>query len=196
MTQKRLDKAKRKLNLLDFDELNVLQETETLYAGIEEDCKTAFRALYIARYEELWMYLKDKKPDEDMLDDLVDMYLAGLFDEPHPVTHYAFDTETIRKRDKAKEAIISVPTKLQKQIELDKSVRYMVQQYGWYTDFVSQDAEIQAYKDAGVKKLKRHEMNDDRVCATCRAANGKIYEINKIPPLDHLRCRRWFTAAK
>ncbi len=137
--------------------------------------------------------MKGKDPDEDTVDELVEMYLLWLWDEPHPVTHYAFGTETMRKRDRAKEAILSVPTKAQKQLELEKALRYMIQQAAWYVDFTSQDAEIQALKDAGVKKVQRHEMKDDRVCPLCRKLDGKIYRIEKIPPLEHLRCRRWFT---
>ena len=170
-----------------------MQETDRLYEDIEADCRKAFRELYAERYTELWLYLKKQEPDGDRLDGLADMYLAGLFDEPDERTHYAFHPETVRKRDRAKEAIVSVPTKIQKQIELDRSAKYMMFQTGWYTDFVSQDAELQAYKDAGVKKLQRHEMDDDRTCGTCRAADGRIYDIDKIPLLDHLRCRRWFT---
>lgn len=179
--------------ILQFDEVNVMRETDVLYSAIEKDCRKIFRQLYIDRYTELWRYLKHETPDEDIIDELVDMYLAGLWDEPNENTRYAFGTELIRKRDRAKEAVIAVPTKTQKQLELQKATRYVIQQSAWYCDFVSQDAEIQAYKDAGVKKVQRHEMNDDRVCDVCKKADGDIYPIDDIPPLPHLRCRRWFT---
>lgn len=193
MVLKRKNETKRKLTVLGFDELNVFKETDRLYSGIERDCKAVFWNLYCERYAELWLYLKGKEPGEDELDELVEMYLAGLFEEPNENTHYAFSPELVRKRDRAKEAVLSVPTKVQKQLEMDKAVRIALQQIGWYTDFVSQGAELQAYKDAGVKKVQRHEMNDGRVCADCRKADGKVYDIDKIPPLPHLRCRRWFT---
>ena len=186
------EKTKRKLTVLGFDELNVLNQVDALYADFEKECSGAFWEVYRMRYEEICVWLKGKLPDEDLLDELVDMYLADLQDEPNPNTHYSFKSELIRKRDRAKEAIIAVPTKVQKQIELDKAVRYVIQQSAWYIDFASQDAEIQAYKDAGVEKVKRNEMNDDRTCGACERANGAVYAIDKIPPLPHLRCRRWF----
>lgn len=189
----RSEKTRKKLSLLKYDDLSVMQEIDVLYEGIGKDCKKAFRELYADRYEELYVALKGKEPDEDEIDELVDMYLAGLWDDPNENTHYAFGTELVRKRDRAKEAITAVPTRTQKQLELEKATRYLIQQSAWYIDFTSQDAEIQALKDCGVKKVKRHEMNDDKVCTECRLANGEVYDVDKIPPLPHLRCRRNFT---
>lgn len=170
-----------------------MRQTDALYSNLLKDSKKELKALFIARYIEVWLELKKKAPREDMLDELAEMYLAGLLKEPNDVTHYVFETELIRKRDRAKEAILSVPTRTQKQLELDKAARIFAQMLGWYTDFASQDAEIQAMEDAGVKKVVRHELMDSRVCSVCRKANGEIYEIEKIPPLPHLRCRRYFT---
>ena len=170
-----------------------MQEIDVLYEEIGGDCKYAFRNLYADRYSEVFECVDGDEPDEDEVDELVEMYLAGLWDDPNENTHYAFGTELIRKRDRAKEAILSVPTWTQKQLELAKAIRYLIQQSAWYLDFTSQDAEIQAFKDTGVKKVKRHEMKDDKVCAVCRKADGEVYDIENIPELPHLRCRRWFT---
>ena len=191
--KRRFDKTKRKLTVLGFDELNVLQETDALYKSVEADFKKVIRVLYANRYTEVYRWLKGKEPDEDYVDELIEMYLTGVMNEPNEVTHYEFQTELIRKRDRAKEAILAVPTKTQKQLEMEKAGRYVIQQTGFYVDFASQDAEIQAFKDAGVMKVKRHEMHDSRVCAECREADGKVYEVDKIPPLPHVRCRRWFS---
>jgi anion-transporting ArsA/GET3 family ATPase len=190
---RRIEQTKRRLSILKFDDLNVMRQTDALYSNFLKDSKKELKALFIARYIEVWTELKKKEPREDMLDELADMYLAGLLEEPNDVTHYVFEAELIRKRDRAKEAILSVPTRTQKQLEIDKAARIFAQMLGWYTDFASQDAEIQAMEDAGIKKVVRHELMDSRVCSVCRKANGEIYEIEKIPPLPHLRCRRYFT---
>ena len=156
-----------------------MRQTDALYSSFLKDSKKELKALFIARYIEVWLELKKKEPREDMLDELADMYLAGLLEEPNDVTHYVFETELIRKRDRAKEAILSVPTRTQKQLELDKAARIFAQMLGWYTDFASQDAEIQAMEDAGVEKVVRHELMDSRVCSVCRKANGEIYEMRR-----------------
>ncbi|MCR5091029.1 MAG: phage head morphogenesis protein, partial [Oscillospiraceae bacterium] len=67
-----------------------------------------------------------------------------------------------------------------------------MQMAGWYTDFTSQDAELRAFEEAGITRVRRHEQNDEKVCALCRSLDGKIYKIDEIPVLEHLRCRRWF----
>lgn len=184
------------MQTLKFDELSTLKAVDVMYERILADCEEAYRELYGERYTEMWLFLEDREPEEDDLDELVEMYLARMLDEPDENTHYAFRPELIRKRDRAKEAILAVPTKAQKQLELEKAARYVAQQAAWYADFTSQDAEIQAFLDAGVKKVRRHEMRDDRVCAQCRRLDGTVYETEKIPALPHLRCRRWFEPVK
>ena len=180
-TLRRVDEVKQRLVTLKFDELSVMQMIDALYESLDSQNRKKWRELWAAKY------------GEDEIDDLLDMHLAGLLDEPNETTHYTYATEVLRKRDRAKEAVLSVPTKAQKQLELDRQARIWLQMTGWYTDFVSQDAEITALKDAGVKRVMRHEMMDDKNCKPCRETDGHVYDIDKIPPLPHLRCRRWFT---
>lgn len=168
--------------------MNVMQDIDNLYEELDKNNRKKFKELWRARCREVLRWL-----DEDEIDELLEMHLAGLLDEPNSVTHYAYTTEVLRKRDRAKEAALSVPTKAQKQIEIDKHLRYWLQMTGWYLDFVSQDAEIAAFEAAGIKKVQRHERDDEKTCAVCREADGQVYEVTKIPPLPHLRCRRWFT---
>lgn len=180
---------------LGFDELNVLTEIDVLYTTLDKNNRKQFKKLFHDRYAEMYLWLTEKKPDEDMLDELADMYLAGLLTEPNETTHYTYETEVLRKRDRAKESINSVPTKAQKQLEIDRALRIWAQMSGWYADFTSQGAEIQALENAGIERVKRHEQDDKRTCSVCRDADEEIYPIDNIPPLPHLHCRRWFTPA-
>lgn len=191
--RQRADRMKRRLLIDGFDELNVMYQTESLYAGLMADNRDIWRQLYEARYEEIFYYMGKDVPEEDVLDDLVDMYLAGMLEQPSEVTHYTYSTEAIRKRDRAKEAINSVPGRVLKQTEIDKAVRIFEQMTTWYTDIVEEDSTIQALKDCGVERVLRHERNDEKCCEKCRQLDGEIYDINKIPPKPHPNCRRWFT---
>lgn len=184
---RRADKAKQKLIAFGFDELNVITQTDALYADITATSRKKFIELYVARFKQIY--------DADDVYELAEMYVAFMLEEPNDATHYAYDAEVSRKRDRAKEAILSVPTKAQKQLMLEKHIRYFLQMADWYMDFSSQGAEIAALKAKGVKKVQRHEMNDGKTCGECRDADGAIYDINKIPPIPHVRCRRWFTPA-
>lgn len=191
-----VDNAKRRLLIDGFDELNVIKQTDSLYDRLDENNRRRFKELFVARYLEIVRELQKGsklKESEDSVDELAEMYIAGLLGEPNAVTKYVYDAEVLRKRDRAKEAILSVPTKAQKQLEIEKHVRYFQQMTGWYTDFASQGAEIQALEDSGVEKVERHEHNDKKTCEVCLDADGEIYPIDKIPEIPHLRCRRWFT---
>jgi len=188
---RRKQKAKSKLLIDGFDELNVIKQIDALYKDLDKNNRKKFKELWLARFQEVYRGVKGK--DADDIEDLLEMHLSGLLEDPNDTTHYTYSAEVTRKRDRAKEAILSVPTRAQKQLMMDKHVTYFQQQTAWYADFTSQDAEITAYKEAGVKKVVRHEMDDDKVCSVCKAADGEVYDIDKIPPLPHLRCRRWFT---
>lgn len=187
--------------LLDFDELNVLKQVDNMYSDIDKQVRKKLKELWVDRFLEMMAYLLAESfikaiPDDDEIDEIAELHMYDLLDKPNEVTHYTYAHEVLRKRDKAKEAILSVPTKAQKQLMLDKHLRYYLQQTAWYGDFTSQDAEITSYDEAKVKQVQRHEQKDERVCAVCKAADGEIYDVDKIPPLPHLACRRYFTPIK
>lgn len=185
MAVRRTSKVKKRLTIDGFDELNVVQSVDLLYKQLDADNRREFLRLFLARFKEV----------SDTVYEMAELWIANLLSEPNEATNYVYAAEVLRKRDRAKEAIMSAPTKVQKQLMLDKAIRMFEQMTAWYADFVSQGAEIEALKANGVKKVQRHEMDDDKVCAVCRKADGEIYDIDKIPPLPHLRCRRWFTKA-
>ena len=116
------DQTKQRLTVLGFDELNVLQNVDALYAKLDSNNRKKFLELFIARYIEVMAYALGREltaDEEDAVDDLAELYISGLLDEPNETTKYTYSAEVLRKRDRANEAIISVPTKAQKQIQLD-----------------------------------------------------------------------------
>ena len=186
---RRAEKTKSKLIQLKFDELNVLKEIDALYAGLEMDNRKQFRFVWRERYREIWTYLKGKEPDEDILDELVDISLAALTEEPNKLTKYVYETEALRKRDRAREAVLAAPTKMQKQLEIDKAIRIWSQMTDFYVDIAEDDASETAMKDAGVKKVRWMVYGDDRVCSQCEDLNGTVWDIGRVPDKPHLRCR-------
>ena len=192
---------RNQIQIADFDELNVITDCNALYAELDRSARKKYRELFALRYMEVfeWLIALDATsaviPAEDTVDEIAELAIAGLLSEPNPTTHYAWDAEILRKRDKAAEAVNSVSGKGNKQDELARHQRYIAAQMGYYADFASQDAEIQAMKDAGIKRVQRHERDDDKVCRVCRVLDGKIYDIDKVPPPEHPHCRRWFTKA-
>ena len=183
---KRFELAKRRLLIQGFDELNVASRLDALYKDLEQDNREAFETLYKARFKELEEYLKRR----DTVDVMVEIEL--LLKEPNDVTHYAYDTEVLRKRDRAKEAIDAVPTKQQKQLELDKALRLWSQQTDQYCDLVSDAATVKAFQKAGVSKVIWNTQKDGKVCDTCHDREGQVYYVRNLPT-KHPRCRCWIT---
>jgi len=187
--------AKQRMMQFKFDELNVMDTMRVLYLDIDKDCRRTFKKLYHDRFTEMWLFLKDKQPDEDELDELLELELERLFEDVDEQTHYIWSTELNRKRDKATEAIWASPSKLQKQLEVDKGIRWVSQQIGFYMDIVSDKAAFAALKEAGVDLVMWNAQEDTRVCKTCERLDGEIFELDRIPEKPHLRCRCWLSPA-
>ncbi|MBR0161947.1 MAG: hypothetical protein IJQ02_11790 [Oscillospiraceae bacterium] len=192
---RRVEAVEAKIRSGKFDELNLMTELDVLYETLDRDNRRALKKLYRERYEEIWIYLKGKPPEEDELDEMVELALTSLLGEVNPLTGYRYETEAIRKRDRAKEAILSSPTKAQKQIQMEKALRYWSAQTGFYVDIIADEAATRAMKDAGVQKVRWMIYGDDRVCGQCEALNGTVWEIEKLPEKPHLRCRCWLKPA-
>ena len=186
----RFNRAKRALLHDGFDELTVFRSFEDLYKGLIQDNDDAFRGLCADRYREMYLYLKRSWPDRERLDDLVEMYLANLLTEPNGRTHYAYDSESLRKRDRAVEAINSETQKSKKDLEFEKAMRYWSQQTGFYIDIIADEMAVKAMKDCGVKRVRWRTQTDDKVCNDCHDRDGVVYDIDEVPD-KHLRCRCW-----
>lgn len=48
-------------------------------------------------------------------------------------------------------------------------------------------------KETGVKKVRRNEILDSKICGTCAEINGKIYDLDKAPSVQHPLCRGFNT---
>lgn len=180
---KRFIKAFRGLkSILKFDEINAIKKkVDNCY----EECYKETRARYrdIARH-----YYKTAggKDEEDVIDYLwIDKFLRSY----DPITRYVFINEVDRKRARTFEAIVSTKSTA----DIDTSVRLWAGQVKQWADNVTDQATVQAYKDQGIKKVKWNTEKDDRRCSTCYEREGKVYDIDHIPPKPHIGCRCWLT---
>lgn len=177
----------RKLRLMKFDELNVLNEVVAIYQRADKLAKKGYLdiALYAYLYameqaEDAGFEAKKQTPiDED--------WILEMLEEEDFVTLYDYGNEWERKRQRLSEALAATTTPQQ---EIDKAIKLMALQVSHYADKATAQAAIQAFKDAGVKKVKWITERDDRVCSKCEPLDGKIFDIDKLPPLPaHYRCR-------
>lgn len=108
------------------------------------------------------------------------------------VTGYLYDKEAERKRLRLNEQILTAREYNDGGMLKDGLRRSMnlwwtqTQQYG--IDMVD-EATIQAYVDAGVKRVRWITAADERTCEECRPRHNKIYDIRRVPAKSHYGCR-------
>lgn len=190
------DKVIKRLNLkfirlfgrykaqLHVDEINVLISAKKLYEELEAEAEKAF--LLIARHTYgLYADTKLKSPDRDWLLDYLEEY--------DPVTKYVYSHEVERKQARFAESIIASRTPDK---EVETGLRYWSNMVRQYALSVTDYAALQAYRDSGVRYVKWITAVDGKECKICHDRNGKIYEIDKVPPKPHIGCRCILTPYK
>lgn len=187
---RRFETARRKCTIAGFDELNIIKTVTALYKGLDGDNQKAFLDLAVMVYEDT-----DPHGDlEDEEDELMGLWLMSeVLDQPDPVTGYTYTREVERKRDRAIESITASTRKRQ---EFQKALRYWSRQTTQYTDIVTDEARLKAFRDAGVKKVRWRTEDDEKVCEVCGPRDGKVYDIDKVPSKPHLNCRCWLESVK
>lgn len=177
---KRFEDAKDEAARHGFDELNVLEVTRTLYQDLQADNQSVFLELAQERYQEA-------EPHGEEPPDLA--WLLALLAAYNAVTKVIYDNDVDRKRQYTAEGINSSTAKV---TEFRRGLHYWADLTATYSDIVTDESTLKAYRDAGVKKVRWVTAGDERVCETCRERDGKVYSINAIPPKPHRRCRCTF----
>ena len=179
-TIRKFNRAKEKMRLAKFDELNVLKTVRGLYEELDNENRTALLALAQAVYAETEPHGEDE-PDRK--------WLLALLSAPDPVTGYAYTNEVGRKRDYLAEALMASAGR---DAQMRKAMSHWVRMSAQYADIVTGEAVLQAYRDAGVERVRWKTQPDERVCAVCGKRHKRIYSINRIPPRPHWGCRCWW----
>ena len=183
ITDKALKKLKSKIwskflrtkASLKFDELNVIKSSKSLYKDLNNMNKVVF--LNIAR--ECYLQYSDKDtPSMAWV-----LAILGGYDV---VTQYVYSHEVDRKRARFAESVIASGNQM---LPFQRANNLWYRQTEQYAITIEDQATIKAYKDNGVKKVRWVSEKDSKVCKTCRERDGKIYDIDNIPPKPHINCR-------
>ena len=177
-----------KLKQLKFDELNVTQSVSKTYADSISLAKKRYWQIATDSYiEALVLAGIDRAKAEDMAEDsITEDWVLDMLEEYDPVTLYQFLPEAERKKQRLIEALIAAHNKSE---EVDRALRLWTRQVAHYADQSVVDGTIDGYKDAGVKKVKWVTAEDEKVCRECRKLDGKVFDIDKVPPRLHYHCR-------
>ena len=177
----------QKVRLLNFDELNALNDIKAVYRKADRYAKVAY--LDIAEYAYAFGLLEAEKAGFKLKRrrDIDRDWILDFLEEEDFVTLYKYAPEWTRKRDRLVEAL-AMTNKPNK--EIDKALKYLIMQTTHYADKATAQAELQALKDAGVKKVMWLTERDNRVCSVCQPLDGKIFSIGKVPAIpQHYHCR-------
>lgn len=179
-TIRKFERAKTKMKLAKFDELNVIQTVRGLYEDLDKDARELLLAMAIDVYDGTGLDAEDE-PDKK--------WLLALLSEPSAVTGYIYTNEVGRKRDYLLE---SLGTGINRDASLRKALSYWVRMVAQYADDITEAAVIKALRDAGIDKARWYTRDDEKVCEVCGKRHGRIYFINRLPARPHWGCRCWW----
>lgn len=165
-----------KVNVTDFDALNVIKQSKKLYSWLEKVTKESYLMLANIVYSDF----------AEEGEELTEVWLSGILEAYDPVTRYVFDNEWERKRQLFVEGMIASKDK---KLESKLSAARLAKQSVQYTITVADEAQLEAYRKNGVKKVRWVSERDSRVCDVCSSRDGNVYPINAIPPKPHYNCR-------
>lgn len=180
----------RKLRLMKFDELNAVNSVVSVYKQTDGLAKKAY--LDVATYAYLFALKEAKKAGFNVkkLEEkppIAEDWILDMLEESDFVTLYEYAPELRRKRQRLIEALAITPKPMQ---EIDKALKYVERQIAHYADKATAEAALKAFKDVGVKKVEWVTEHDNRVCAECAPLDGKVFDIDKVPPIpQHYHCR-------
>ena len=160
-----------------FDELNVISSAKALYDELKQIVIECF--VMIARHA----YLTNGGLNEYFI---TEELVVGWLGEYDPVAKYVFMHEIDRKCARFAESVIASPNPAQ---EIDTALRYWSDMVSQFAITVTDKAVDRAYHDSGVERVIWITERDEKRCKVCGKRDNVIYDIAKVPPKPHLRCR-------
>ena len=181
-------KAFGKLKLIKWDEMNVTRQVEIVYTNAVRLAKQKYYEIaFDAFVTALYLALVSPKEATKIADEIITFdWVQNTLEEVDAVTLYAFLSETERKKQRL---IESLAVAHNKNAEIDKALRYWSRQVSQYADNTVYKARIQAFMEAGVKKVVWITQDDERVCDSCEPLDGMVFDIEKAPGPQHWGCR-------
>lgn len=168
-------------SLTSFDEVNVLDTVNDVYADIDLTIRKYFLKLANRAYKDAL--------EGEMTVSLDMAFLLGVLSGYNPVSKYVYINEFDRKRLRLVEALIASGGD---SVEADRAMKQMAFMIGCYAIAVVDEATLHAYRHEGVEKVRWISEEDSKICSVCRERNGTVYRIADLPPKPHYNCRCYF----
>lgn len=181
-------KAFNRLKLAKWDELNVVRDVNSVYdfsarQAVRRYYEIAVEAFIIAMIEANQSNAYATRRADQIIDNDWVMELLEMAD---PVTMYMFFPEMDRKKQRLLEAMTASDDRNR---EIDRALKYWTVQVAQYADNMVYRARLEAFRQAGIDKVMWVTQKDNRVCTDCDDLDGQIFQIDQVPPPQHIHCR-------
>lgn len=184
-----------------WDEINVIKissSVDTLYESLYEFIRGRYLVIARKAYKDAWDdVLSNEKPTRD----LDYLFVAKVLDGYDTKMEYQYSKEWLRKRDRLKEAMISVgvasdtarvANSQRARQALKRALDLLERQVLEMADTMTDEARNQAFQDAGFDQVRWNTQRDAKVCRSCAERDGDVYNIDHLPS-KHPHCRCYYT---
>ena len=187
MNRKNL-KAFNLLKLAKWDEISIIRAVSAAY---EESGRMAKRKYQEIAQGACLTALKEAGVSEAIasgmaMDEITTDWILDMLEEVDQVTLYAFLPEMERKKQRLIEALAAAQNR---NAEIDKALRYWAVQVGQYADNSVYRARLDAFRITGIERVRWVTQKDERVCGDCDSLDEQIFQIDSVPPPQHIHCR-------
>ena len=171
------------------------KENKKQYKKIADDA-IEYALVYLEELQEIYGgtdFFFDKKEKAKIKEELTaDKEVEKVIKSYNIVTGYLYDREQKRKQARLKEGMMAAKKAedrdfYKKTIKTNTDLWYT--QSKQYAEDIADNTVLDVFKAAGVTKIKWVTMRDEKVCKECGPLDGKLFDIDKVPPKPHYRCR-------
>lgn len=176
-----IEQFDRLRSLLAIDKINIIGEVNAMFSALDTLIRASLLQLANAVYAENCEKDVHRTLDEDWLD-----FILAAYD---PMSKYVYYNEMDRKRARLIEALMASPDPAG---EIKSTLRQMSFLCRIYAVRVTDEAALQAFRDEEETLVRWIAEKDNRTCPVCWTRDGKVYEIEFLPPKPHPNCRCYF----
>ena len=192
-----------RLGIFGFDELNthrVTAETVSLFERLMRENERLYLQVAKRAYDDGIVAAIAAGYDGLGENPINASWVGNLLSAYNFVSGYLYESEAERKRLRLAEQMMTAKEYQNRTLYNDsvrRSANLWWMQASHYMLEAVDNAYLQALKDSGVELVWWQTKIDGHECKVCRDRNGRVYDINKVPPKPHRGCRcNWIPVPK
>lgn len=177
-----------RMKMADWDEVNVIRRVVTVYRESAMKARKRYKKVAYDGYLLGLMMCgwSEEDAEKEARKAITYSWVDDILERTDFVTLYRFNSEAERKAYRLAESLEVSQDRVRL---IDKALKDWSRQLGQYAITYTDESVLQAFKDAGIKRVVWLTEADERVCHSCREMDGMEFPINEVPPKPHIGCR-------